>query len=67
MDNADDVARDDSDDDFKFTDDEDSFVMMTPAVTMSQKIVTESAASKVSFTRSMLNMLGDILHNVSEN
>jgi hypothetical protein len=37
MDNADDVGRDDSDVDFEFTDDEDGFMMMTPAVTMSQK------------------------------
>jgi hypothetical protein len=35
MDNADDVANDDSDDEHDFTDDEDSFVMMTPTVTMS--------------------------------
>jgi hypothetical protein len=35
MDNADDVANDDSDDDLKFTDDEDGFVMMTLAVKMS--------------------------------
>jgi hypothetical protein len=35
MDNADDVANDDSDDECDFTDDEDSFVMMTPTVTMS--------------------------------
>jgi hypothetical protein len=54
MDNADDVARDDSDDELEFTDDEDSFVMMTPAITMSQKIAAESVASKVCFTRSML-------------
>jgi hypothetical protein len=67
MDNADDVARDDSDDELEFTDDEDGFVMMTPAVTMSQKIATESAASKVSFTWLMLNMLGDKVDNVPKN
>jgi hypothetical protein len=54
MDNADDVARDDSDDELEFTDDEDSFVMMTPAIMMSQKIAAESVASKVCFTWSML-------------
>jgi hypothetical protein len=37
MDNANDVARDDSDDELEFTDDEDDFVMMTPTVRMSQK------------------------------
>jgi hypothetical protein len=47
MDNADDVARDDSDDDFEFNDDEDGFVMMTPAVTMSKKIAAESTVSKI--------------------
>jgi hypothetical protein len=47
MDDADDVARDDSDDELEFTDDEDGFLMMTPAVTMSQKIAAESTASKV--------------------
>jgi hypothetical protein len=61
MDNADDVAND------EFTYDEDGFMMMTPAVMMSQKIATESAATKVSFTHSMLNMLGDRLHNVPKN
>jgi hypothetical protein len=35
MDNANDVANNDSNDDQEFTDDEDDFVMMTPAVTMS--------------------------------
>jgi hypothetical protein len=38
MNNADDVANNDSDDDCEFTDDEDDLVMMTPTVTMSQKI-----------------------------
>jgi hypothetical protein len=38
MNNADDVANNDSDDDYEFTDDEDDLVMMTPTVTMSQKI-----------------------------
>jgi hypothetical protein len=50
MDNADDVARDDFDDELEFNDDEEGFLMMTPAITMSQKIATESAAAKVSFT-----------------
>jgi hypothetical protein len=50
MDNANDVARDDSDDELEFTNDEDGFLMMTHAVTMSQKIATEFAATKVSFT-----------------
>jgi hypothetical protein len=67
MDNADDVARDDSDDDFEFTDDENGFVMMTPAVTMSQKIAAESAASKISFTWLMLNILGNRMRNVPKN
>jgi hypothetical protein len=35
MNNADDVARDDSDDELEFTDDEDGFLMMTHVVTMS--------------------------------
>jgi hypothetical protein len=35
MDNDDDVANDDSDDNREFTNDEDDFVMMTPAVTTS--------------------------------
>jgi hypothetical protein len=47
MDDADDVARDDSNDDVEFPNDDDSFVIMIPVVTMSQKIVVESAASKV--------------------
>jgi hypothetical protein len=51
MDNANNVANDDSDDDREFTDDEDCFVMMTHIITMSQKIAIKSAAMKVSFTR----------------
>jgi hypothetical protein len=47
--------------------DEDGFVMMTPAAMLSQKIATESAATKVSFTRSMLNMIDDILLNIPKN
>jgi hypothetical protein len=50
--NDDDVEAGDSDDEGEFTDDEDGFVMMTPTVTLSQKIAVESAASKISFTRS---------------
>jgi hypothetical protein len=41
--------------------------MMTPTITMSQKIATESTATKVSFTCLMLNMLGDRLRNVPKN
>jgi hypothetical protein len=43
------------------------FLMMTPVVTMSQKIAAESAASKVSFTQSMFNILGNRLCNVPKN
>jgi hypothetical protein len=67
MDNTDDVANDDSDDDREFTNDEDSFVMMTPVVTMSQTIAAESATTNISFTHSMLNILGNKLHNVPKN
>lgn len=66
-DNIDDVANDDFDDECEFSNDEDNFVMMTPAVTMSQKIAAESATAKVSFTRLMLNMLGNRLCNVLKN
>jgi hypothetical protein len=62
--NDDDAEAGDSDDEDEFTDDEDGFVMMTPTVTLSQKIAAESAASKISFTRSMLNTLGDRLCNI---
>jgi hypothetical protein len=65
--NDDDVEVGDSDDEDEFTDDEDGFVMMTPTVTLSQKIATESAASKISFTRSMLNTLGYRLCNIPKN
>jgi hypothetical protein len=64
---VDDVANDDSDDDLEFTNDEDGFLMMTPAVTVCQKIADESAATNVSFTCSMLNMFGDRMHNVPKN
>jgi hypothetical protein len=64
---ADDTTNDDSDEDREFTDDEDDFIMMTPTATLSQKIATESAATKVSFMCSMLNMLGDRLRNVPKN
>jgi hypothetical protein len=67
MENTDDIANDDSDDNREFTDDENSFVMMTHAIMMSQKIVAESATTKVCFTWSMLNMLGDRLRNVPKN
>jgi hypothetical protein len=40
---------------------------MTPATTMSQKIASNSIASEVPFTRSMMNMLGDRLRNVPKN
>jgi hypothetical protein len=40
---------------------------MTPIVMMSQKIASNSAASEVLFTWSMLNMLGDRLRNVPKN
>jgi hypothetical protein len=62
-----DVANDESDDDREFTDDEDDFIMMTPAATLSQKIAMESATTQVSFTCSMLNMLDNRLCNVSKN
>jgi hypothetical protein len=61
MDNANDIVNDNSNDDREFTDDEDCFIMMTPTTTLSQKIAIESIATKVSFTRSMLNMLDDRL------
>jgi hypothetical protein len=67
MDNTDDVANDHFDDDREFTDDEGDFVMMTPKGTMLQKRAGESVATKVCFTRSMLNMIGDRLHNVPKN
>jgi hypothetical protein len=37
------------------------------AATLSQKIATESIGTQVSFTHSMLNMLGDRLHNIPKN
>jgi hypothetical protein len=41
--------------------------MLTPAATLSQQVATQSAETQVPFTRSMLNMLGDRLHNVPKN
>jgi hypothetical protein len=58
---------DESDDDDMLCDDEEEFILMTPAVTMSQKIVSNSATSEAPFTRSMLNMLGDRLRNIPKN
>jgi hypothetical protein len=58
---------DKSDDDDMFSDEEEEFILMTPAVTMSQKIASNSAALEIPFTRSMLNMLGDRLRNVPKN
>jgi hypothetical protein len=58
---------DDSNDEDVFSDDEEEFILLTPATTMSQKIASNSAASEVPFTRSMLNMLGDRLWNVPKN
>jgi hypothetical protein len=60
-------ANDESDDEREFTDDEDGFIMMTPPATLSLKITTEYAATKVSFMHSMLIMLGDKLRNVPKN
>jgi hypothetical protein len=54
MDNADDIGKDDSDDNHEFTNDEDGFVMMTPVVMMSQTITAKSTATKASFTCSMI-------------
>jgi hypothetical protein len=50
-----------------FSDVEEEFILMTPVTTMSQKIASNSAASEVPFTRSMMNMLGDRLRNVPKN
>jgi hypothetical protein len=58
---------DESYDDDMFSDNEEEFILMTPTVTMSQKIASNSAASEVPFTHSMLNMLGDRLQNVPKN
>jgi hypothetical protein len=58
---------DESDDDDMFSDDDEEFILMTPAITMSQKIVSNSTASEVPFTHSMLNVLGDRLHNILKN
>jgi hypothetical protein len=55
------------DDDDMFSDDEEEFILMTPIVMMSQKIASNSTASEVPFTWSMLNMLGDRLRNVPKN
>jgi hypothetical protein len=57
-----DAANDESNDE-----DEDGFIMVTPIATLSQKIATESVGIHVSFTCSMLNMLGDRLRNVPKN
>jgi hypothetical protein len=53
-----------SDEDEEFSDDEDAFIMLTLAVTLSQQVASQSTETQVPFTRSMLNMLGDRLHNV---
>jgi hypothetical protein len=58
---------DESDDDDMFNDDDEEFILMTPTVMMPQKIASNSAASKVPFIRSMLNVLGDRLWNVPKN
>jgi hypothetical protein len=43
------VTSEGSEDEEEFSDDEDSFVMMTPSTTMSQEIDTQSAATQVPF------------------
>jgi hypothetical protein len=43
------VTSEGSEDEEEFSDDEDSFVMMTPSATMSQEIDTQSAATQVPF------------------
>jgi hypothetical protein len=48
----------------KFSDDKESFVLMTPDVTMSQQIASQTQGSLVSFRKSMMNMLGDRLWKV---
>jgi hypothetical protein len=58
---------DELDDDDMSSDDEEEFILMTLVATMSQKIASNSAASEVPFTRSMLNMLEDRLQNVPKN
>jgi hypothetical protein len=49
------------DDGNEFNDDEKSFILMTPAVTLSQQIATQTKGSPVSFQKLMMNMLGDML------
>jgi hypothetical protein len=56
-----DTADDDAN---EFSDDEESFILMTPAVMLSQQIASQTQGSPVSFQISMMNMLGDRLLNV---
>jgi hypothetical protein len=44
--------------------DEEDFILMTPAVTLSQQIASQTQVSPVSFQKSMMNMLGDRLRKV---
>jgi hypothetical protein len=48
----------------EFTDDEDSFILMTPAAMRSQQIASQTQGSLVSFQKSMMNMLDDRLPKV---
>jgi hypothetical protein len=51
-------------DDIDIVDDEEDFVLMTPATTLSQQIASQTQVSPVSFQKSMMNMLGDRLRKV---
>jgi hypothetical protein len=52
------------DDANEFSDDKESFILMTPVVMLSQKIAWQTEGSPMSFQKSMTNMLGDWLQKV---
>jgi hypothetical protein len=52
------------DDGNEFSDDEEDFILMTPTATLSQQIASQTQGSPVTFQKSMMNMLGDMLRKV---
>ncbi|TVU04206.1 hypothetical protein EJB05_50232, partial [Eragrostis curvula] len=51
-------------DDEEFTNDEDSYLELTPAVTLSEELASQVSQSSVSFKKAMFTMLGDRLCKV---
>jgi hypothetical protein len=61
---SDQLQNQDLDDEDAFSDDEEEFILMTPAAKQSEEIASQSVETQVEFKQAMLDMLGDRLRKV---